>query len=261
MTRRARCWRQPPRGVDDRRRVAAGGRIDRSVSLVHTTPSKSLGSRTAIHMSSSSIQTARALLCARQGCEGPRIPWGLPGGEQVGAPRQGPETRTQGQPDSTVELHKRDGDAGCDLGQDADQDCSHAGRLVPTASACERASITSSANPVGVRAPPCQALTWGVHASGSARTAGGRPPRAPAAIRSPSATFSDPHTTAACAGWVRSRLPTSITTSRIAETRATAGLERTAHRARSAVRHDRATRGRSGRRVGALISSPVLILG
>ena len=30
----------------------------------------------------------------------------------------------------------------------------------PTASACERASITSSAGPAGVRTPPRQALTW-----------------------------------------------------------------------------------------------------
>jgi SAM-dependent methyltransferase len=93
----------------------------------------------------------------------------------------------------------------------------------PTASACERASITSSASPAGAGTPPRQAArTWGVQDNGLAvgsavRTARGRPPRAPAATRWPSAAGCDddlqrPHATATCACRVRSRLPSSITT-------------------------------------------------
>ncbi len=83
----------------------------------------------------------------------------------------------------------------------------------PTASACERTSITSSARPASAGTPPRQARTQGVQASGlavgsAARTAAGRPPRAPAATRWPSAAGCDddlqrPHATATCAGWVR----------------------------------------------------------
>ncbi len=91
----------------------------------------------------------------------------------------------------------------------------------PTASACERASRPAHVRPAPEHHPR-QARTQGVQASGlavgsAARTAAGRPPRAPAATRWPSAAGCDddlqrPHATATCAGWVRSRLPTSITT-------------------------------------------------